>query len=89
MKCLTNKKGFISQLILGDYKWITYEDLDVEVNLLGRGLAALGQQPRHTIAIFCETRAEWMITAQSCFRWNFPCTHLFLFFLFDIFSLMQ
>ncbi|XP_066504604.1 long-chain-fatty-acid--CoA ligase 4 [Hoplias malabaricus] len=60
------------KLILGDYKWITYEELDVEVSLIGSGLAALGQQPRHTIAIFCETRAEWMITAQSCFRRNFP-----------------
>uniref|UniRef100_A0A8C6MHK1 long-chain-fatty-acid--CoA ligase n=1 Tax=Nothobranchius furzeri TaxID=105023 RepID=A0A8C6MHK1_NOTFU len=29
-------------------------------------------QPKSTIAIFCETRAEWMITAQACFRQNFP-----------------
>lgn len=66
-----NGKVF-KKLILGDYKWITYEEMDVEVNLFGSGLAALGQQPRNTIAIFCETRAEWMITAQSCFRRNFP-----------------
>ncbi|XP_017329799.1 long-chain-fatty-acid--CoA ligase 4 [Ictalurus punctatus] len=60
------------KLILGDYKWMTYNELDVEVTLFGSGLAALGQQPKNTIAIFCETRAEWMITAQSCFRRNFP-----------------
>ncbi|XP_017545408.1 long-chain-fatty-acid--CoA ligase 4 [Pygocentrus nattereri] len=60
------------KLILGDYKWVTYEELDIEVNLFGSGLAAVGQQPKNTIAIFCETRAEWMITAQSCFRRNFP-----------------
>ncbi|TSY55767.1 Long-chain-fatty-acid--CoA ligase 4 [Bagarius yarrelli] len=60
------------KLILGDYKWMTYQELEVEVTLLGSGLAALGQQPKNTIAIFCETRAEWMITAQSCFRRNFP-----------------
>ncbi|XP_072519112.1 long-chain-fatty-acid--CoA ligase 4 [Salminus brasiliensis] len=66
-----NGKVF-KKLILGDYKWSTYEELDVEVNLFGSGLAALGQQPRNTIAVFCETRAEWMITAQSCFRRNFP-----------------
>lgn len=58
---------------MGDYKWMTYNELDVEVTLFGSGLAALGQQPKNTIAIFCETRAEWMITAQSCFRRNFPC----------------
>uniref|UniRef100_A0A8B9JZ14 long-chain-fatty-acid--CoA ligase n=1 Tax=Astyanax mexicanus TaxID=7994 RepID=A0A8B9JZ14_ASTMX len=66
-----NGKVF-KKLILGDYKWITYEEMEVEVNHFGSGLAALGQQPRNTIAIFCETRAEWMITAQSCFRRNFP-----------------
>uniref|UniRef100_A0A668ANH6 long-chain-fatty-acid--CoA ligase n=1 Tax=Myripristis murdjan TaxID=586833 RepID=A0A668ANH6_9TELE len=33
---------------------------------------SLGQQPKSTIAIFCETRAEWMITAQACFKYNFP-----------------
>uniref|UniRef100_A0A8C9FJ82 long-chain-fatty-acid--CoA ligase n=1 Tax=Pavo cristatus TaxID=9049 RepID=A0A8C9FJ82_PAVCR len=31
----------------------------------GNGLAVLGQQPKTNIAIFCETRAEWMIAAQE------------------------
>ncbi|XP_076877852.1 long-chain-fatty-acid--CoA ligase 4 [Brachyhypopomus gauderio] len=66
-----NGKVF-KKLILGDYKWMSYQELDVELDLLGSGLTALGQQPKHAIAIFCETRAEWMITAQSCFRRNFP-----------------
>lgn len=61
------------QLILGDYKWLSYEETDTQVSQFGSGLAALGQQPKSTIAIFCETRAEWMITAQACFRRNFPC----------------
>ncbi|KAG9341746.1 hypothetical protein JZ751_018812 [Albula glossodonta] len=60
------------KLILGEYRWMSYQDVDTAVNQLGSGLAALGQQPRNTIAIFCETRAEWMITAQACFRRNFP-----------------
>uniref|UniRef100_A0A8C1GSM3 long-chain-fatty-acid--CoA ligase n=1 Tax=Cyprinus carpio TaxID=7962 RepID=A0A8C1GSM3_CYPCA len=60
------------KLILGDYKWISYEEMDVQISQFGSGLAALGQQPKSTIAIFCETRAEWMITAQTCFRRNFP-----------------
>ncbi|KAJ8390099.1 hypothetical protein AAFF_G00111130 [Aldrovandia affinis] len=60
------------KLILGDYKWLSYQDVDRAVSEFGSGLAALGQQPRSTIAIFCETRAEWMIGAQSCFRHNFP-----------------
>jgi len=61
------------QLILGDYKWLSYEEMDTVVSQFGSGLTALGQQPKHTIAIFCETRPEWMITAQACFRRNFPC----------------
>uniref|UniRef100_A0A8C5EEJ3 long-chain-fatty-acid--CoA ligase n=1 Tax=Gouania willdenowi TaxID=441366 RepID=A0A8C5EEJ3_GOUWI len=60
------------KLILGEYKWLSYNELDTVVRHFGNGLAALGQQPKSTIAIFCETRAEWMITAQACFRRNFP-----------------
>lgn len=60
------------KLILGDYRWLSYDELDSIVSQFGSGLAALGQQPKSTIAIFCETRAEWMITAQACFRRNFP-----------------
>ncbi|KAA0709304.1 Long-chain-fatty-acid--CoA ligase 4 [Triplophysa tibetana] len=60
------------KLILGDYKWLSYDELDIEISSFGSGLAALGQQPKSTIALFCETRAEWMITAQACFRRNFP-----------------
>ncbi|XP_064184239.1 long-chain-fatty-acid--CoA ligase 4 [Anguilla rostrata] len=60
------------KLILGEYKWLSYQDVDVAVSQFGSGLTALGQQPRSTIAIFCETRAEWMISAQACFRRNFP-----------------
>ncbi|XP_047210276.1 long-chain-fatty-acid--CoA ligase 4 [Girardinichthys multiradiatus] len=66
-----NGKVF-KKLILGEYRWLSYNELDSVVSEFGSGLAALGQQPKSTIAIFCETRAEWMITAQACFRHNFP-----------------
>ncbi|XP_020485343.2 long-chain-fatty-acid--CoA ligase 4 [Labrus bergylta] len=60
------------KLILGEYRWFSYDEMDCAVSQFGSGLAALGQQPKSSIAIFCETRAEWMITAQACFRRNFP-----------------
>ncbi|XP_023184538.1 long-chain-fatty-acid--CoA ligase 4 isoform X2 [Xiphophorus maculatus] len=66
-----NGKVF-KKLILGEYRWLSYNELDSVASEFGNGLAALGQQPKNTIAIFCETRAEWMITAQACFRHNFP-----------------
>uniref|UniRef100_A0A8C1Z0D1 long-chain-fatty-acid--CoA ligase n=1 Tax=Cyprinus carpio TaxID=7962 RepID=A0A8C1Z0D1_CYPCA len=65
------------KLVLGDYSWMTYEETDQAVESFGSGLAALDLQPRNTIAIFCETRIEWMITAQACFRRNFPLVTLY------------
>lgn len=60
------------QVILGEYRWLTYEEVLTAASQLGSGLASLGQRPKHNIAIFCETRAEWMIAAQACFMYNFP-----------------
>ncbi|XP_046906423.1 long-chain-fatty-acid--CoA ligase 4b isoform X2 [Hypomesus transpacificus] len=71
-----NGKVF-KKLILGKYRWQSYDEVDQVIDHLGSGLAALGQQPRATIALFCETRAEWMVTAQACFRRNFPLVTLY------------
>ena len=60
---------------LGDYRWITYEDLDAMSDHFGRGLRAMGLQPREKMAIFADTRAEWMMVAQAAFKHAFPlCT---------------
>uniref|UniRef100_A0A8C0SHT9 long-chain-fatty-acid--CoA ligase n=1 Tax=Canis lupus familiaris TaxID=9615 RepID=A0A8C0SHT9_CANLF len=66
-----NGKVF-KKLILGSYKWMSYLEVNCRVNNFGSGLTALGLKPKNTIAIFCETRAEWMIAAQTCFKYNFP-----------------
>ncbi|XP_063059936.1 long-chain-fatty-acid--CoA ligase 4b isoform X2 [Engraulis encrasicolus] len=71
-----NGKVF-KKLVLGQYHWKSYEEVSQAVGHFGRGLAALGQQPKKSIAIFCETRAEWMISAQACFRHNFPMVTLY------------
>ncbi|XP_073497223.1 long-chain-fatty-acid--CoA ligase 4 isoform X2 [Phyllobates terribilis] len=71
-----NGKVF-KKLILGEYKWLSYEEVNTRVNHLGSGLAALDLKPRSTVAIFCETRVEWMITAQACFKYNFPLVTLY------------
>ncbi|NXA32547.1 ACSL4 ligase, partial [Eudromia elegans] len=71
-----NGKVF-KKLILGTYKWLSYEEVNQKVNHLGSGLAALGLTPRSTVAIFCETRAEWMIAALACFKYNFPLVTLY------------
>ncbi|XP_025971532.1 long-chain-fatty-acid--CoA ligase 4 isoform X2 [Dromaius novaehollandiae] len=71
-----NGKVF-KKLILGTYKWLSYEEVNQKVNHLGSGLAALGLTPKSTVAIFCETRAEWMIAALACFKYNFPLVTLY------------
>lgn len=57
---------------MGEYKWLTYGDLNEQATHFGRGLRELGHKPRQNVAIFAETRAEWMVAAHSCFKQNFP-----------------
>ncbi|XP_076331035.1 fatty acid CoA ligase Acsl3-like isoform X1 [Tachypleus tridentatus] len=65
------------KLILGDYKWLTYEEANKRVELFGKGLMSIGVQPRQNVVIFAETRVEWMIAAQACLRFNIPVVTLY------------
>ncbi|KAJ4935110.1 hypothetical protein JOQ06_016646 [Pogonophryne albipinna] len=60
------------KVILGEYRWLSYQDVFSAASQLGSGLASLGQRQKNNIAIFCETRAEWIVAAQACFMHNFP-----------------
>ncbi|XP_078403651.1 long-chain-fatty-acid--CoA ligase 4 isoform X2 [Cetorhinus maximus] len=71
-----NGKVF-KKLILGEYKWLNYEVVNQHVNHFGSGLSALGLKAKNMIGIFCETRAEWMIAAQACFKYNFPLVTIY------------
>lgn len=55
----------------GDYKWLTYDQVNEKVCNLGRGLGALGLGAGEKIGIFLETQAEWMISAQASLKHNF------------------
>eukprot|EP00057_Strongylocentrotus_purpuratus_P010653 XP_011665127.1 PREDICTED: long-chain-fatty-acid--CoA ligase 4 [Strongylocentrotus purpuratus] len=65
------------QLIMGDYKWRTYTEFLQDVDNFGKGLVSLGLQPKQNILIFAETRAEFQIGLQACFRYNFPAVTLY------------
>ncbi|KAM4770715.1 fatty acid CoA ligase Acsl3 [Rhinophrynus dorsalis] len=65
------------KVILGKYNWMSYEEAYSFASQLASGLAALGQKPKSNIAIFCETRAEWILCAQACFMYNFPLVTLY------------
>lgn len=71
-----NGKVF-KKLVLGDYEWLTYEEVDRKVDLTARGLLSIGARPRQFVAILAETRAEWMLTAQACFRTNIPLVTMY------------
>ncbi|XP_028986817.1 long-chain-fatty-acid--CoA ligase 3b isoform X2 [Betta splendens] len=71
-----NGKVF-KKVILGNYHWLSYEDTYQAAKHFGGGLAALGQRPQCNIAIFCETRAEWIVASQACFMYNFPLVTLY------------
>ncbi|XP_061781393.2 long-chain-fatty-acid--CoA ligase 3a isoform X2 [Nerophis lumbriciformis] len=60
------------KVILGEYQWLSFAETLSAASRLGCGLVSLGQKPKRNIAIFCETRAEWMIAALACFMQGFP-----------------
>ena len=51
-----------------DYQWTTLSQAADEAASFGRGLCQLGVQPRSKVAIFAETRQEWLVAAMGCFR---------------------
>ncbi|XP_067949293.1 long-chain-fatty-acid--CoA ligase 4-like [Watersipora subatra] len=63
--------------ILGEYDWTSYNEVMQDVKNFGRGLALSGLSPTMYVLIFAETRADWIIAAQACFRQNFPVITLY------------
>jgi len=72
----TNGKMF-KKYHLGDYRWITYEDADTTADYVGRGFRSLGLSKGMKVCMFADTRAEWMLTAQACFKQGFPLVTLY------------
>ncbi|KAF5746845.1 Long chain acyl-CoA synthetase 9 isoform 1 [Tripterygium wilfordii] len=58
------------KLHLGDYEWLTYGEAFVSVCNFSSGLAQLGHKREERAAIFADTREEWFIALQGCFRRN-------------------
>ncbi|CAB3999809.1 long-chain-fatty-acid-- ligase 4-like, partial [Paramuricea clavata] len=88
-KCLGTRELFSSEnemqangrvfnkVVLGNYNWLSYNEVLTKVESFGCGLLALGQRTKQNVVIFADTRAEWMIAAQSCFSYNFPVVTLY------------
>ncbi|MBA0868967.1 hypothetical protein Goshw_021262 [Gossypium schwendimanii] len=55
---------------LGDYDWLTYGKTFETVCDFASGLVQLGHKREERVAIFADTREEWFIALQACFRLN-------------------
>ncbi|XP_052758691.1 long-chain-fatty-acid--CoA ligase 4 isoform X3 [Galleria mellonella] len=62
---------------MGDYVWRTYTEVEAEARQFASGLRALGCAPRANIAMFAETRAEWMLAAHGCFKLSIPVVTIY------------
>jgi len=64
-------------MVLGEYKWKTYSEMNVEARNFGRGLLQLGLKAKENVGFFSETRAEWFIGAFGCMKQSMPVVTLY------------
>ena len=55
------------KLDLGNYQWLNYNQVHASTLSFGAGLRSLGIEPKSIIAIYAETRAEWMMSCLGAF----------------------
>ncbi|XP_074582754.1 long chain acyl-CoA synthetase 9, chloroplastic-like [Curcuma longa] len=66
-----NREGrSFEKLHLGNYEWISYGEAFEAACSFASGLVQLGHKRDEPVAIFSDTRAEWFIALQGCFRQN-------------------
>nr|XP_043614782.1 long chain acyl-CoA synthetase 9, chloroplastic isoform X2 [Erigeron canadensis] len=58
------------KLHLGDYEWKSYGQVFQAVCNVASGLVQAGHKTGERVAIFADTREEWFIALQACFRRN-------------------
>ena len=64
----TQKNGKVfKKLDLGNYQWLNYNQVHASTLSFGAGLRSLGILPKSIIAIYAETRAEWMMSCLGAF----------------------
>ena len=60
---------------MGEYNWITFDQLSNMALNFARGIKELGYQEGTKVVIYADTRAEWLIAAHGCFKFNYTlCT---------------
>ncbi|KAH7844201.1 hypothetical protein Vadar_025374 [Vaccinium darrowii] len=65
------------KLHLGEYQWETYGEAFDHACNFASGLIKIGHDVNTRAAIFSESRAEWFIAFQGCFRQNIPVVTIY------------
>ena len=65
------------QFNLGAYHWRSYRDWGDQAEKFGRGLREIGVEAKERVAMYAETRAEWMIAAYGCFQHSLSIVTLY------------
>lgn len=67
----TSEDGKVfEKLHLGEYEWKTFDETLDAVCSFASGLVGIGHKSEERVAIFADTREEWFIALQGCFRRN-------------------
>ncbi|XP_028551695.1 long chain acyl-CoA synthetase 9, chloroplastic [Dendrobium catenatum] len=61
---------YFEKFHLGDYEWLNYVQAFDTICNFASGLIQLGHKKEERVAIFADTRAQWQIALQGCFRQN-------------------
>lgn len=76
LEASSDGKSF-EKLTLGSYVWMSYGEAFQRACNFASGIVALGHQKGERCAIFAETRADWFIALQGCFRHNFSVVTIY------------
>ncbi len=56
---------------------MSYEEADSAAEFFGKGMRSLDLKPGDKVCVFADTRCEWFIAAQGCFKQSFPIVTLY------------
>ena len=65
----SNGKTFLKFNLASEYTWLSYNEYNVRIEHLMKGLiGTVGIKAGDIVMIFMETRLEWMLMANACYR---------------------
>lgn len=72
-----NGKLFTKRIMEPKYTWMSYQDVDRKSSSIGRGLQILGMKSKDKLVMYCDTKAQWLMTAMGCFKFNFSLVTIY------------